>query len=197
MAEIDSFQIYKWVFKTFCATYILTHTFDIVMAVFDVAQHVVNGSAGIISGSLNISPAMDTLAETLESMEWYSLLGLYFESTIIGFTIKALAIGIFIVIYGRMLQIYLTVSVAAIPFATMVNREWEQMGQNYLKGLLALAFQGFLIMVCVAIYSVLVQAIVYYDNIHAGIWMCVAYTVLLFFSLFRTGSLSKSIFGSH
>ena len=197
MHDFDTWIFFKWIFKTFAATYILTHTFDIVMGVFDLAQRAVNGSAGIISGSLNINLAMDGLQAQLESMEWYALMGLYMESAILSLCMKALSICIFLIVYGRMLEIYLTTSVAAIPFATMVNREWGSIGQNYLKSLFAVAFQGFLIMVCIAIYSVLLNSTVFSDNIHTAIWGVLGYTVLLCFSLFKTGSLSKSVFSAH
>lgn len=197
MHDFDTWIFFKWIFKTFAATYILTHTFDIVMAVFDLAQHAVNGSAGIISGSLDVNLAMDGLQAQLEAMEWYALLGLYMESAILSLCMKALSVCIFLIVYGRMLEIYLTTSVAAIPFATMVNREWGTIGQNYLKSLFAVAFQGFLIMVCVAIYAVLLNSTVFSDNIHTAIWGVLGYTVLLCFSLFKTGSLSKSIFAAH
>ncbi|KPU45088.1 hypothetical protein OXPF_15660 [Oxobacter pfennigii] len=197
MHDFDTWIFFKWIFKTFVATYILTHTFDIVMAVFDLAQSAINGSAGIISGSLNVTLAMDGLQAQLEAMEWYALLGLYMESAILSLCMKALSVCIFLIVYGRMLEIYLTTSVAAIPFATMVNREWGSIGQNYLKSLFAIAFQGFLIMVCVAIYAVLLNSTVFSDNIHTAIWGVLGYTVLLCFSLFKTGSLSKSIFAAH
>jgi len=197
MHDFDTWIFFKWIFKTFAATYILTHTFDIVMGVFDLAQRAVNGSAGIISGSLNINLAMDSLQTQLEAMEWYTLMGLYMESAILSLCMKALSICIFLIIYGRMLEIYLTTSVAAIPFATMVNREWGSMGQNYLKSLFAVAFQGFLIMVCIAIYAVLLNSTAFSSNIHTVIWGVVGYTVLLCFSLFKTGSLAKSIFNAH
>jgi len=197
MHDFDTWIFFKWIFKTFAATYILTHTFDIVMAVFDLSQRAVNGSAGIISGSLNINLAMDSLQAQLEAMEWYTLLGLYMESAILSLCMKALSVCIFLIVYGRMLEIYLTTSVAAIPFATMVNREWGSIGQNYLKSLFAVAFQGFLMMVCIAIYAVLLNSTVYSGNIHTAIWGVVGYTVLLCFSLFKTGSLAKSIFNAH
>ncbi len=197
MHDFDTWIFFKWIFKTFAATYILTHTFDIVMGVFDLAQRAVNGSAGINSGSLNINLAMDGLQAQLESMEWYALMGLYMESAILSLCMKALSVCIFLIVYGRMLEIYLTTSVAAIPFATMVNREWGSIGQNYLKSLFAVAFQGFLIMVCIAIYSVLLNSTVFSDNIHTAIWGVLGYTVLLCFSLFKTGSLSKSVFSAH
>ena len=199
MHEFDTFNLYKWIFKTFVAVYIVTHTFDIVMGVFELAQSVVNRSAGIISGSLDVGAgvALDMMRAELEAMGVWELIGLWFEMNIIGLCLQAISVCIFLVIFGRMLEIYLTVSVAPIPLSTMVNREWGQMGQNYLKSLFALAFQGFLIMVCVAIYAVLVQSIPAADSIHGAIWGTAGYTVLLCFTLFKTGSLSKSLFSAH
>jgi len=197
MAEFDTFNIFKWIFKTFIATYILTNTFNIVMGVFSLAQQVVNNSAGIIRGSLNLDLAMANIEAQLDSMGTGALIGLYFQSAILGIAMNALSLCIFIIIYGRMIEIYLTCSVAPIPLATMVNREWGNIGNNYLKSLFALAFQGFLIMVCVGIYAVLVQSISSASNIHAAVWGTAGYTVLLCFTLFKTGSLSKSLFSAH
>ena len=196
MQNFETFVFFKWIFKTFVAVYILTNTFNIVMAVFGVAQHVVNGSAGVIIGNLDVALAMDTLETELQSMEWYALLGLYLESSILSLCMKALAACIFIIVIGRMLEIYLTVSVAAIPFSTMVNREWGQIGNNYLKGLFALAFQGFFMMVVIGIYAVLLNSTVFAGNIHSAIWQAVGYTILLCFSLFKSSGLSKAIFGA-
>jgi hypothetical protein len=197
MADFDTFNIFKWIFKTFVATYILTNTFNIVMGIFALAQQVVNSSAGIIGNSLNVDLALTELETQLQSMGIGELIGLFLESSILGLAMKAISLCVFIIIYGRMIEIYLTISVAPIPLSTMINREWSNMGHNYLKGLFALAFQGFLIMVCVAIYAVLLQGITASGNIHAAIWGCAGYTVLLCFTLFKTGSLSKSLFGAH
>jgi len=199
MHEFDVFNIYKWIFKTFCAVYILTHTFDIVMGVFALAQNVVNSSAGVITGTLDVGAdaALANLEAMLQAMGVWELIGLWLQSFIVGLCLTILTIVIFVIIFGRMIEIYLTVSVAPIPFATMANREWGQIGNNYLKALFALAFQGFLIMVCVAIYAVLVQNIPMAGNVHAAIWGTVGYTVLLCFALFKTGSLAKSVFSAH
>ena len=195
--DFDTFQIYKWILKTFIAVYILTHTFDIVMGIFELAQHVVHQSAGVIGSSLDMNLALTDLREQLDLMGTGELIGLYLESAILSLAMKAISLCVFIIIYGRMLEIYLTCSIAPIPFATMVNREWGSMGNNYLKSLFALAFQGFLIMICVAIYAILLQTITSSSDIHAAIWGCAGYTVLLCFTLFKTGSLSKALFGAH
>jgi hypothetical protein len=119
------------------------------------------------------------------------------ETLIISNAMKLLSILITVILYGRMIEIYLTCSIAPIPFATLTNREWGQIGNNYIRGLLALAFQGFFMMICVAIYALLVQSIIVTDNIHKSILQIAAYTVILCFTLFKTGSLSKSIFNAH
>ena len=197
--DVDTWMFFKWIFKTACAVLIVTNTWTIVMGVFDVAQSVVNSASGIIVSDTSIALADNVVAleARLNDMEVWSLLGLWLQSFIVGITMWVLGICIFLISYGRMIEIYLVTSVAPIPMATAVNREWGQMGQNYLRSLLALGFQGFLIIVCVAIYAVLVQNIVIEEDITAAIWTCMGYTVLLCFTLFKTGSLSKSIFNTH
>lgn len=196
--EVDSWLFFKWIFKTAAAILILSNTFNIVMAVFDVSQSVINSAAGLIQGSTDITPGMmDALQTTLEGMELGPLLGLWLQSSLIGITMWALNIAIFVIVYGRMLEIYLLTSLAPIPFATLSNREFGSMGQNYLKSLLAVGFQGLLILVCVAIYAVLVQGIATSGDPIGAIWGCVGYTVLLCFMLFKTGTIAKSIFGAH
>lgn len=197
--DIDTWIFFKWIFKTFCAVLIVTNTFNIVMGIFDVAQSVVNSASGVIStnASIDISSTISGLNAKLEAMELGPLIGLWFQSQIVGITMNILSVCIFVVIYGRMIEIYLTTSLGPIPLATMVNREWGSVGQNYLKSLLALGFQAFLIMVCVGIYAVLVQSISQDADIMKAVWTCMGYTVLLCFTLFKTGSLSKSVFGAH
>ena len=197
MHEFDTFNIYKWIFKTFVAAYLLTNCFTITMAVFDVVQHVVSQSAGIINGNLDVTASLADLQTQLEAMGVWELIGLWLETNIINLCMWILSIVIFVIVYGRMIEIYLTVSLAPIPFSTMANREWGAMGQNYLRSLFALGFQGFLILVCIAIYAVLVQSIPASGSIHGAIWGTAGYTVLLAFALFKTGSLSKSVFNAH
>ena len=197
--EIETFMFFKWIFKTFVAVMIITNTFNIVMAVFDVSQHVVSSAAGVIiqDTNIDITSTIANMEENLKTMELGPLLGLWLQSMFVGLTMHALTICIFIVIYGRMIEIYMVTSIAPIPFATMVNRELGSMGQNYLKSIFALGFQAFLIMVCVGIYAVLVKSIATDGDITTTIWTCMGYTVLLCFTLFKTGSLAKSIFNAH
>ena len=196
--NFDAWIFFKWIFKTFVAVLILSNTFNIVMAVFDVSQHVIQQSAGLIQGSTAVTPeVLDSMQAQLEAMELGPLLGIFLQSFFVEFTMTALNIVIFVIIYGRMIEIYLMTSLAPIPFATSVNREMGHMGHNYFKSLFAVGFQGMLIMVCVAIYAVLVQSIATDGDMMNAIWTCVGYTVLLCFVLFKTGSLSKSIFGAH
>ena len=196
--DLDYWIFFKWIFKTACAILILSNTFNIVNAVFDVSRSVIARSAGIIQGSTDITPSMlDTLEATLETMGVGSLLGLFMQSLLINVTMWALNIIIFVIVYGRMLEIYMITSLAPIPMATLSNREMGGMGQNYLKSLFAVGFQGLLILVCVGIYAVLIQSIATSGDPIGAIWGCVGYTVLLCFMLFKTGSIAKSIFGAH
>lgn len=197
--DVDTWMFFKWVFKSAAAVLIVSNTWTIVMGIFDVAQSVVSSAAGVIIGntSIDISSVVTDLESRLLEMDVGPLLGLWFQSLFVGICTWAITICIFIVIYGRMIEVYLVTSVAPIPMATMVNREWGQMGQNYLRTLFALGFQAFLIVVCVAIYSVLVQNISVSTDISAAIWTCMGYTVLLCFCLFKTSSLARSVFQAH
>ena len=197
--DVDTWMFFKWIFKTACAVLIVTNTWNIVMGVFDVGQSVVNSAAGVISAdtSIDISSVVVDLEERLMEMDIGPLFGLWFQSLFVGICTWALTICIFIITYGRMIEIYLVTSVAPIPMATMVSKESGNMGQNYLRSLFALAFQAFLIIVCVAIYAALVENIAVETDISAAIWTCMGYTVLLCFTLFKTGSMAKSIFSAH
>lgn len=196
--DIDTWMFFKWIFKTAAAILILSNTFNIVNAVFDVSQSVIARSAGIIQGSTDITPDMlETLEATLETMELGPLLGLFMQSLLIGLTMEIMGIIIFVLVYGRILEIYMLTSLAPIPVATLSNRETGQMGQNYIKSLFAVGFQGLLILLCVGIYGVLVQGIAIGGDPIGAIWGCVGYTVLLCFMLFKTGTISKSIFAAH
>ena len=197
--DVDTWMFFKWVFKTACAILIVTNTWNIVMGVFDVAQSVVSNAAGVVirDASIDISSVVSDMETRLMAMDLGPLFGLWFQSLFVGITMWALTICIFIIVYGRMVEIYLVTSMAPLPMATMLNREWGQMGQNYLRSLFALGFQAFLIIVCVGIYAVLVQNIAVDSDISAAIWTCMGYTVLLCFTLFKTGSLAKSVFNAH
>ena len=199
MHDMDTFMLAKWVFKTACAVVIVTNTWNIVMAVFDVAQSVVSRASGLVIADtdIRIDSVIVGLEAKLAEMELGALFGLWVQSMFVGFTMWALAICIFIITYGRMIEIYLVTSVAPIPMATMANREWGQMGQNYLRGLFALGFQAFLIIICVAIYAILVRGIAVESDVSTAIWTCMGYTVLLCFTLFKTSSLARSIFHAH
>ena len=196
LADFDTFNIFKWIFKTFIAVFILTNAFNIIMGIFDIAQNAVNASSGVIIGDLNLGDGamMTTVYEQLQAMGIAELYLIFYETQIVKLCMEIMAIIIFIIAYGRMVEIYLVISVAPIPLSTMVNREWGQMGNNYLKSLFALAFQGFLIMICIGIYAVLVSMIVTADNIHAQIWTVAGYTALLCFMLIKSGGVAKSVF---
>lgn len=198
LANFETWTFFKWVFKTFLVVTLISNTFNITMAVFDVAQQVISRSGGLISGSTSVSDAtLTAMQATLEGMDLGPLLGLYLQTFVVQVTMLTLSAIIFVIVYGRMVEIYLMVSLAPIPFATFGNHEQSHTGQNYLRSLFALGFQGFLIMICVGIYAVLIQNLSFSDNIISSIWGVMGYTVLLAFTLFKTGSLAKSVFAAH
>ena len=198
--DIDTWLFFKWIIKTFIAVTILSNTFNIVMAVFDVAQSVVAQSAGLVQGTTDISPNLvANMQATIEQMELGPLLGLWLQSFVVHHTMTALNIFIFVVVYGRMIEIYMLTSLAPLPFATVVNRDLGHMGHNYFRSLLAIGFQGLLIIVCLAIYAVLIRSIAAAGgtDIFETIWTAIGCTVLLCFTLLKTGSLAKAVFGAH
>lgn len=199
MHDVDTFIFFKYVFKAAIAVYLLSHTFDITMAVFDVAQTVVTQAGGIITNetSIDIATTIAAMEAEMEAMSIGGLVQLALETLIISLSLKIMSILITVILYGRMIEIYLTVSVSPIPFATMTNREWGNIGTNYFRTLFSLGFQGFFMIVCVAIYAVLVNNMIVAENIHSALFSIAAYTVILCISLFKTGSLSRSLFGAH
>ena len=198
LANFETWIFFKWVFKTFVAVTLITNTMNITMAVFDVAHHVVSQAGGIITGSTAIDAStLATMQSNLEAMEVGELLGIFLMSFIVQFLVYILSALIFVIVYARMIEIYLMVSLAPLPFATFGNKEQSMIGQNYLRSLFALGFQGFLIMVCVGIYAVLIQSIAFSSDIIGTLWGVVGYTVLLAFTLFKTGSVAKSVLHAH
>ena len=198
LASFETWTFFRWVFKTFVAVTLISNTFDITMAVFDLAQTVVSESGGIIAGSTAVDDTtLASLQTSLMSLELGELLGLYLQSFIIGFTMQILSIAIFVIVYGRMVEIYLAVSLAPITFSTFGSKEQGQIGQNYLRSLLALGLQGFLIMICVGIYAVLIQGVSFASDPIGSIWGVIGYTVLLCFTLLKTSTIARSILNAH
>ena len=198
LANFETWIFWKWIFKTFVAVTLITNTMNITMAVFDVAQHVVTQAGGIIAGSTAIDDStLATVQSTLEAMDIGPLLSIYLQTIIVRFLIYILSALIFVIVYARMIEIYLMVSLAPIPFSTFGNREQSMIGQNYLRSLFALGFQGFLIMVCVGIYAVLIQSVAFSTDIIGSLWGVLGYTILLAFTLFKTGAVAKSILHAH
>ena len=198
LSNFETWIFWKWIFKTFVAVTVITNTMNITMAVFDVAQHVVNSAGGLISGSTAIDAStLASMQSTLEAMDIGPLLSIFLQSFVVQFLIYILSALIFVIVYARMIEIYLMVSLAPIPFATFGNKEQSHIGQNYLRSLFALGFQGFLILICVGIYAVLIQSIAFSSDIIGSLWGVMGYTILLAFTLFKTGTIAKSILHAH
>ena len=198
LQNFETWIFFKWIFKTFVAVTIISHTFDITMAIFDVAQHVINRAGGLVGATTGVTQdQIDALASSVDAMGNGALFGLYLQSGVVQITLYALSKVIFVIVYARMIEIYLMTSLAPIPLSTFGNKEQSHIGQNYLRSLFALGFQGFLILICVAIYAVLVQSISISSDVVGTLWGIVGYTILLCFTLFKTGSLAKSVFSAH
>ena len=194
LANFETWFIFKWVFKTFIAVEIITHTFDFTMAVFDVAQYVILNAGGVIVSSTAVdASALATMQSTIEAMDIWSIFALFFQVSIIMIVTQILSKLIFVIIYVRMIEIYMYVSLAPIPLATFANKEQSSVCINYGKSLFALGLQGFLIMICVGIYAALIQSLAFSSDIVGSLWGVVGYTILLAFSLFKTNTVAKAI----
>ena len=198
LANFEAWVFFKWVFKTFVAVELITHTFDITMAIFDVAQHVISQSGGIIADTTTVdASALADMQTTLEAMELGPLFAIFLQTFVVQFIFNILAMIIYVIVIGRMIEIYLYVSLAPIPFATFGNKEQSMIGQNYLRSLFALGFQGFLIMVCVGIYAVLIRNVAFTSDIMGSLWNALGFTILLGFTLFKTGAVAKGVLHAH
>lgn len=199
MHEIDTWMFFKYFFKMWVAVYLVSHTFDITMAVFDVGQHVVGAAGASINGqtAISVDSMITQMDAAMANMGIGELAVLALETMLVSLGMKIMSVVITVILFVRMIEIYLYTSVAPIPFATLTNREWGQVGNNYFRGLFALGFQGFFMMICVGIYGVLVSSIQISSDMHSALFGVAAYTVVLCFGLTKTGNLSKAIFGAH
>ncbi|MCF0129346.1 MAG: hypothetical protein HUJ70_12265 [Pseudobutyrivibrio sp.] len=198
LANFETWVIFKWVFKTFVAVELITHTFDFTMAIFEVAQTVVNQAGGLITGTTSVdASALSSMQSTVEAMEIPELAGLLLQTFVIQLFTLILSVVIYVLVNARMIEIYLMVSLAPIPFSSFGNKEQSMIGQNYVRSLFALGFQGFLIMVCVGIYAVLIQGVAFTSDIVGSLWRVLGFTVLLAFTLYKTGSVAKSVLHAH
>lgn len=197
MHDTDTFEFFKYIIKMWIAVWLVSHAFEFSMAVFDVAQSMVNKAAGVINTSATVSgDQIVQMVDPLKDKGLGELLMILFEISLVKVAIQAISIVIMLVVYGRMFEIYVYSSVSAIPFATMGNKEWGQIGTNYIKGLFALGLQGLILMICLGIYAVLVKTINFTD-IHTSIFMVLGYAVLLGLMMLKSGTLAKSVMNSH
>ena len=197
MHDTDTFEFFKYIIKMWIAVWLVSHAFEFSMAVFDVAQHMVNKAAGVINTSATVSGGqIVAMMDTLKEKGLGELVMILFETSLIKVAIQVISVVIMLVVYGRMFEIYVYSSVSAIPFATMGNKEWGQIGTNYIKGLFALGLQGLFLMVCLGIYAVLVKTIKITD-IHTSTMTILGYAVLLGLMMLKSGTLAKSVLNAH
>ncbi|MCR5777672.1 MAG: hypothetical protein K6G84_09705 [Lachnospiraceae bacterium] len=198
LANFESWFIFKWVFKTAIAVLLISHTFDFTMAVFDVTQHVILNAGGIISGTTAVDAStLAGMEADIRAMSGWAVFTLYIQILIVQLFTLILSKIIFVIIYCRIIEIYMYVSLAPIPFATFGNKEQSSIGQNYVRSLFALGFQGFLILICVGIYAVLIHTLTFSSDIVGSLWGVMGYTILLAFSLFKTNTIAKAVFQGH
>ena len=197
MQDTDTFEFFKYIIKMWIAVWLVSHAFDFSMAVFDVAQSMIGKAAGVVGTSANITPGnFDAMVDALKTKELGTLIGIALETGLIKFSLTILSILITVILYGRMIEIYIYCSVAAIPFSTMGNKEWGSIGTNYIKSLFALGLQGLFILIFFGIYAVLVKTVNFTD-IHTSILQVLAYGLILGVMMMKSGSIAKAILNSH
>ena len=197
MHDTDTFEFFKYMIKMWIAVWLVSHAFTFSMAVFDVAQHLVNQAAGVINTSAAVSgDQIVQMVEGLKDKGLGELVMILFETSLVKVAIQVMSVVIMLVVYGRMFEIYVYCSVSAIPFATMGNKEWGQIGTNYIKGLFAIGLQGLFLIICLGIYAVLVKTIKITD-IHASTFMILGYALLLGLMMLKSGTLAKSVLNAH
>lgn len=108
MHDIDTWMFFKYFFKMWVAVWIVSHTFTITMAVFDVGQSVVSRAAGVISSdtAINIDTMISTMETAMESMEIGELVILALETMLVSLCMKIISVFITVILYGRMIEIY-------------------------------------------------------------------------------------------
>jgi len=195
--DTDTFEFFKYIIKMFIAVYLVSHAFEFSMAVFDVAQRMVSQATGVINTSASISGnQIVAMVESIKDKGLGELVMILIETSLIKIAIQAVSLIITLIVYGRMFEIYVYCSVSAIPFATMGNKEWGQIGTNYIRGLFALGLQGLFLLVCLGIYAVLVKTINVTD-IHRSTFAVLGYALLLGLMMFKSGTLAKSVMNAH
>lgn len=197
MHDTDTFDFFKYMIKMWIAVWLVSHAFDFSMAVFDVAQNLIGKAAGVANASAKVSPGdIANMVDSLKGESIGKLMTIVLETSIVKMIIQGISILITVILYGRMIEIYIYTSVCAIPFATMGNKEWGSIGTNYIRGLFALGLQGLFLLICVGIYAVLVKTLNISD-IHKSIFELLGYTLILGITMMKSGSIAKSILNAH
>ena len=197
MHDTDSFEFFKYIIKMWITVWLVSHAFEFSMAVFDVAQEMVGKAAGVVGNSANITSGnFDAMVDALKTKELGILIGIALETGLVKFSLTALSVLITVILYGRMIEIYIYCSIAAIPFSTMGNKEWGSIGTNYIKSLFALGLQGLFILIFFGIYAVLVKTVNITD-MHTSILQVLAYGLILGIMMMKSGSIAKAILNSH
>ena len=198
MHDTDTFEFFKYMIKMWIAVWLVSHAFTFSMAVFDVAQHLVNKAAGVINTSaVFYGNKIVAMLDTIKEKELGELFMILMETTLVRAAMQGIALVIMLIVYSRIFEIYVYSSVSAIPFATMGNKEWGSIGTNYIRGLFALGLQGLILMICLGIYAVLVKTINVTGDIHMSIFSVLGYALLLGLMMMKSGTLAKSILNAH
>ena len=201
--DFDDSIIIKWLIKSLCGVILVANTYYIASALFSFGTNVCSNGISTLFGSgsfLSSTLALDKTA--LGSLSLGELMTVWFISLIVHFGIMILIVAIVITLASRIIEVFMYLSIAPIPMATMMDSgEWAGIGKNWIKQLLALSFQGFFIVVALGIFKTLLSnAITTLNSSSDGIvlqmGLLLGYTAALIFTILRTGAISKSVFSA-
>ncbi len=203
-------QFVKFIVRLFIGVLLVQKSYDITLWVFRLSNFVIFNAIGTINTSISADilsgSSLEAIKETLVTLEIGDLLtiiGVSFLASLATVIIQAAA---WIVILGRVIQIYMYCSVGAIPYATLTHKETSGIGKNYLLNLAALGFQGFFMLIAIAMYGYLINDAISKldpgDLVSPMGFISFVLKLLccggaLLFTLIGSKSLSKSIFNAH
>lgn len=213
--EFDTSIFFKWIFKCLCGVILISHTSDIIIGVFSMGSGITKDALELAVTGDVITEEIATIAGDIQTMlttqcegEWGILVTFLLFSLIMWIAVVASLVIVMLVIISRMIEAFMYISIAPIPMSTFMNKEWGTIGNNWLRNLLAIAFQGVFIVVAIALFqtmfTVTLQGMLEVDltdgasiDLYFNMILCIVWAIALCFTVFRSSSVSKSVFNAH
>lgn len=213
--EFDTSIFFKWIFKCLCGIILISHTSDLIIGVFSMGSGITKDALELAVTGDVITEEISTIAGDIQTMlttqcegDWGILVTFLLFSLIMWIAVVASLVIVMLVIISRMIEAFMYISIAPIPMSTFMNKEWGTIGNNWLRNLLAIAFQGVFIVVAIALFqtmfTVTLQGMLEVDltdgasiDLYFSMILCIVWAIALCFTVFRSSSVSKSVFNAH